>query len=212
MPNWCYTRMSVRGCEEDLEEFISAIRNGEDKCSFDLNKLFPCPKELQVTSGRFETNEDGSPSAKQLEMDAVYAKNTEKFDYPSWYEWCNDRWGSKWGACEVYADWRSVNELLVEFRSAWSPCTGLIRKISTMFPGLLFACTMTEESDAFFLWEVWAHGTGRHGEVGEGELIRFCDGVDEWDDGAYETCSAIRNRLEDELDAAMEVFVAEFTD
>lgn len=209
MPNWCFTRMSVQGTTENLNEFLTSIKNDGNDETYDLNKLFPCPEGLQVTSGWFGTNEDGSPSEKQLEMDAVYAKNTEEFGYPSWYEWHNANYGSKWGACHISVDISVDDEIVVYFESAWSPCTGLIHRISELFPHLLFACMCTEESDDYIVWQVWRNGSGISGDMPSGDIINFYNSVTDWEDKDYETLSNIRNSLLDRAYAQMDKAIEE---
>lgn len=161
MPNWCYQTLKVRGSNAELNRFLKAsevVQDDEwkalpewDRAVYDLNKLVPCPKELEdTTSGFFGDTE------KQKALEEQQAQNVAKYGYKTWYEWACDNWGTKWGACRPQlvkgatdSDPEGRGEIIMYFESAWGPANGLLEKISAQFPTLLFGIFMTEESDAF---------------------------------------------------------------
>lgn len=220
MPNWCYTNMEVRGDEEDLDAFVAQLefnQVGPEGIMFDksLNDLFPVPAALVVRSGFFGNNEDGTPSAKQLEMDAIYAENRAKLGHQDWYSWSVENYGTKWGACRPEFDRVSETVMTVNFESAWNPADGLIRHISKIFPELLFACSYTEESEAFVGWEVFLNGSGGQGFATDEQLASIMnlhpDGA-EWTPEISEAMCEMRSDIEMGLADDMEKFIVEFTD
>lgn len=61
-------------------------------------------------------------------LGARYADNEQKHGAASWYDWCWDRWGTKWNACDTEIEeagrWR-----IVRFDTAWNqPAASLIAK------------------------------------------------------------------------------------
>ena len=213
MPNWCYTNMEIRGDGEDLDKFVADMdyntlhKSGE---SPQLNHFWPVPEELNVTSGFFGKNDDGTPSEKQLEMDAIYAVNREKYGHQDWYSWSIENYGTKWGVCRPEFDRVSETVIQVNFETAWSPADGLIRRISEMYPELLFACSYTEESDAFMGWEVFQNGSGGQGFASD-ELIMATHNRGD-DDDDYDAMNDARSNLQMSLDDEMEKFITEWSD
>jgi hypothetical protein len=128
-----------------------------------LNHLFPCPQELEDTpSGHFipDSDEDKKHKAREAEMSA-------KYGYPNWYEWCNEVWGTKWGACDVQVTREPKHgKMLIYFESAWSPALGLLAEISRLNPTLVFAVSYDEEANLFAGWSVFAGG----GLMGQGDV------------------------------------------
>jgi hypothetical protein len=69
-----------------------------------------------------------------------------------------EHWGSKWGACRIEVDKDIPNNPTIRYESAWSPCTPLIQKISTLYPNVIFSVVSTEESNAFAISEIIHNG------------------------------------------------------
>lgn len=166
MPNWCSQYCIVKGSPEALQEFIERVRIPEElKLEFkldnphgeivhSLNHLYPCPEELRETiSGSY-----GDPE-KEAELKKQQDANIEKYGYPTWYEWAQDNWGTKWGACNVRLDEEIVHGCLdLQFDSAWGPSVGLLEKVSAQFPSLTIGVYCREEADFFACWYVFHKG------------------------------------------------------
>jgi len=175
MPNWCDNQLEVVGDRDELQRFVDATKNNNEEGSHGLNHLFPIPEQLvETTSGWFS---DPDEQAKQTAKEEA---NVAKFGHKDWYDWALENWGSKWGATNF--DWTSFDYELDEdgvlhgapssvlkvkdtdkyiganFQSAWGPCDGLIKTISTQFPTLIFSVVSTEESDAFACYSIFRNG------------------------------------------------------
>jgi hypothetical protein len=218
MPNWCYESAEVKGPKEDVIAFLKAISKGKDDKGFvvyELNSLYPCPKELVETVEGWNSKED-----EQREIDEKRASNEVKYGYKSWYDWCMDNYGTKWGACDVDADEEAAYEkdgtmiLPVRWNSAWGTSNGLVAKISGMFPTLTFCVTATEEANFFIAWYV-----ARAGEVVGGNSVDpheegmpdYPENPDDADalDEFYEKYNDQENALVDRMTDEMDKFLAE---
>jgi hypothetical protein len=156
MPNWCFQTLEIVGTHEEINNFVVAMteeipqvgKSGSGKYS--LNQMFPCPEELVNTVSGW-TNESGEQTAR----DRQYESNIAKYGYKDWYDWANDIWGTKWGACSVelrdhsWSKDRTHSVVSVGFESAWCPATQLIQRISESYPNCVFGLSFTEESNAF---------------------------------------------------------------
>lgn len=169
MPNWCYQNLYVRGEQEDLNRFVSAVSvppSGEEltgEPKWDLNKLVPLDPRSFVT--RTSKRSDG----ETVTYEVFASLKDDGFDG---YNHACSRWGTKWGACEVYLNQPQMDlevggwVLTGRFSSAWGPSDKLIQTISTQFPEMTFGISFTEESNAFAGWLVF-----KDGELcGEGEV------------------------------------------
>lgn len=171
MPNWCQQYGEVRGPNTELKRFLEAIRENkpEDTSnpewialkpetispSWDMNQLFPIPEALRNTVvGGFMPDEHGNKTSDARKQEEQQLENIVNYGYKDWYQWALDNWDSKWGACDVEIDEDMLDDntsevLHINWKSAWSPVVGLIRKISEQFPLLLFGFHMTEEANFF---------------------------------------------------------------
>lgn len=57
---------------------------------------------------------------------------------PTWYEWCHENWGTKWGACRTDAPVITEKSAMFTFETAWSPPEPFVRAASKKFPSLTF--------------------------------------------------------------------------
>jgi hypothetical protein len=162
MPNWCYNNLEVRGEPQELRKFIEAMRytgpqpeNSHDRIDWDINQFFPIPKELEETTASFGHAQDDAHAEKMK-------ANQEKYGVQDWYEWAHANWDSKWGACRVEFDERDIDtsatSYYIKFESAWSPPVGLIRKVSELFPNLIFSMHCTEEANFFACYFIFHKG------------------------------------------------------
>ena len=54
------------------------------------------------------------------------------------YEWCINKWGTKWGAYDVSMYMNPRRGMCLSFQSAWSPPLPVIRKLFALFPTMQF--------------------------------------------------------------------------
>jgi hypothetical protein len=140
------------GTDEDLAKFEKDIAN--EKGELDLNKLFPCPEELNTVQ---------SPLCivTQAERDAVIAKHEEqvksnpslaklsvgfpitqemhddfvaKYGFADWYSWRIANWGTKWG---LY-DCERCDNNEIAYQTAWSPASEFWQNVSKSYPSIVF--------------------------------------------------------------------------
>jgi len=206
MPNWCTQYGEVRGSNKELKRFIDAIRVEQtdewkslpehSRSDWSLNQLFPIPDELHETvSGFMGRDEDGNPNAEQIALEKQQAKNLAKYGHKDWYDWANENWDTKWGACNVEFDENSFFEgecssIVLSWESAWSPAVGLIKNISAQFPQLIFGMHFTEEANFFAGFMVFHKGEivaeGDHEMQGQPEYDDDDENYDEkfseWND------------------------------
>jgi len=175
MPNWCENELYVSGRKEDLQRFKEKAKgkNGD----LDFNSFVPYPeewrkldeaywggweklRELNDKLERAESEEEKQRIRKEIEE--VRKNMPEKDAYnQGGYEWCCERWGTKWNAVRVDLIERK-RSLVYIFDTAWSPPIPVVRKMSEMFPNLLFTL------------KYWEGGVGFKGvfKVKGGEVLR----------------------------------------
>lgn len=167
MPNWCYNQMTITGKTDDLRKFRNDITVSEptddnpNATKLSMKTLFPCPAELHEYNSPLRTSKDGTALSDD-EVSALSERFIAMYGSPDWYSWQNDNWGTKWGDCDTASDEEIKDgdtSLSVYYETAWSPATGLIAKISSLYPQLVFSVFSTEESDAFVCYQVFHKGT-----------------------------------------------------
>jgi hypothetical protein len=87
--------------------------------------------------------------------------------YPSWYEWCNANWGTKWNASDPY-----VEDGKFSFNTAWSAPIELFVEFSKRFP------------DVEFTYEYADEDTGNN--CGSGTIVDGENMVEEYESGSNE--------------------------
>ncbi len=199
MPNWCFQNLHVYGkTEQEVLNFVDAIKDKENDGKFSLNQLHPMPECLNDSVKGFAFDDD-----KQKEIEAQEAKNKAECGYANWYDWANAEWDTKWGACSVEFDYDGAvsdgHEALIKFESAWSPAIGLIRTISSKFPTLVFSLSFTEESDAFAGVEVFVQGFCE-GEFGIEPEFTNLPNYDEDETAYYIAMDEQRNKIMETID------------
>lgn len=166
MPNWCYNQMTITGKTDDLRKFINDITVPEptddnpNATKLSIKTLFPCPAELHEYNSPLRTGKDGKTLSDD-EVSALSERFIAMYGSADWYSWQSDNWGTKWGDCNTASDEEIKDgdtSLSIYYETAWSPATGLIAKISSLYPQLLFRVVSTEESDAFLCYQVFHNG------------------------------------------------------
>jgi len=172
MPNWCSNKVLINGPNEDMEILIAAVIS-EDS-SFSLAKILVPPEEL--------LNE---PSPMRDKVKA--AEFIKKYGTSSWYDWQNDKWGTKWDvhATTIY-DRTEVTlpggrTVLYEFDSAWAPPLPVYLALAERFPNTnIYAC-YDEPGMDFSGWCAYS----------KGELVK---------EGTGESYDALRMYMEPSID------------
>jgi|688.fasta_scaffold91753_3 hypothetical protein len=179
MPNWVSTTASVTGSKEELQRFISGIT---DKGI--LESYVPCPTELRETVSGFFGDE-----AKAEEIRKKNEDNIAKYGHKDWYDWQYEEWGTKWGDCDTHLEPMSemnngAHEVSITFQTAWGSASEGFRKVSAMFPSLMFTFDYDEEAGFFAGMEVMKGGMtiyeGTYAPCEYGEEV-------DWDDDSSVT-------------------------
>lgn len=152
MPNWCNNVVSITHSDpEKLRALVEAVNAKRF-----LDSVIPVPKDLTETVAGF-------PSEELREAhEAKEQSNMEKYGFKNWYDFCVNRWGTKWDV-EAY-DTVEFDPAGVTFGfdSAWSPPTGVYAALVeqgfsvTGFyyePGMAFAGKWSDE-DGDQYWEL----------------------------------------------------------
>ena len=103
----------------DIKELENNPKKLNDKIN-NFNGLFDFDKEKQFTS----INELG----KQ------YIENIKNYNFPQWYDWCVENWGTKWNVeddIDVNYD-KNIDEYDISFQTAWSVPTGIVERYSEL--------------------------------------------------------------------------------
>ena len=114
MPNWCDNLVEIRHTDPAMiKRAHDALERGEF-----LNEFHPVPPDLKIVAGRVGDDESAEQQALVLQENA----NRAKYGYTNWYDWCVNKWGTKW---DVGGDGSAtLNEdgsLTASFNSAWAP-------------------------------------------------------------------------------------------
>ena len=152
MPNHVTNKIRFNGSKEDVERIMAFVKS--DESEFDFNKIIPMPEELNVEAGsrgddgleayreylrtgiqpKEITNKYGFKRVIEDEDFALgkrYYENIQKYGCANWYDWCWNRWGTKWNAYDV-----SVSGEEIEFLTAWNAPEPVILKLSELFPNV----------------------------------------------------------------------------
>jgi len=135
MPNWCTNRVTITGDPKDVKEvkdFLKASEEGEEVV-FSFQALVPMPTELigsrspaTVLDTQKEVDEYNAEHATdRFPHTAISLKTSTKlkleYGTDNWYDWCNENWGTKWGACDPTLDDDEEDYIVYRFDTAWGP-------------------------------------------------------------------------------------------
>jgi hypothetical protein len=123
MPNWCNNTVTISHTDSaKLEALAEAVRKGEF-----LKHVIPVPEDLNIVAGR--VGADDNP--EQIELERRENENLEKYGYKTWYDFCVNRWGTKWDVDAYEGENVKVENGVLEFGfdSAWSPPMGVYEEL-----------------------------------------------------------------------------------
>jgi len=152
MPNWCTNILYVRGEKDDLEEFMSAIKNPvefwrkeREKTKQEMKELSPLEKLRAIT----EVNAYRAPDELWYGLlSALFPPpKGATYEYEGKYypeqEWCIDYWGTKWDI-EDYTVTENDDGYCIMFDTAWAPPLNWLRVVSALFSRLVFELVFEE--------------------------------------------------------------------
>jgi hypothetical protein len=118
MPNWCDNHLTITGPNEDIARFKQqAVGHSpwepplpdEKPSVLNFHSLVPIPAEV---------------------LQAGYED--------AGYEWENNHWGCKWGACSADLIDDNGDSLLYGFDTAWAPPIKFLEAVAKLWPTLTF--------------------------------------------------------------------------
>jgi hypothetical protein len=190
MPNWVWNRLTIKGSEADLTEFIEKAKqpytthykgefttNEDGTKTYDENAVvegehisalsfwnFKQPENKQLYFGASDYKPEGF---EKLSTDEQMALSMQ-FKSDGWYDWNLREWGTKWDASDSELDGDpKLGEVSYAFNTAWSPAEDAYRAMVEQHPKLQFEFFCEEEQG----WGV------KYANTDDGELYV----VKEWD-------------------------------
>ena len=174
MANYYQSSLTLRGERETMEKIFDSIKDEESKRVIDFEKVIPMPEELSIESNssaetvivllmrqahflffgpyspevkdaweRYERwPDDLKESAEELAK--KYLMNIAKYDYPNWYSWHIDKWGTKWNSIEGYGTQRREGDTIY-FETANGFCEPVIEALSKQYPDVEFIYEAADE-------------------------------------------------------------------
>lgn len=121
-------------------EFIEVYTAGRsDKEALKALENIPTESENAFLCQRTDIKRD------EWELGKTAWQNIRKYGAPTWYEWSINNWGTKWNAYgyEEGTDYSACDELT--FQTAWSAPHPILRKLSEMFPEIVFKHQWADE-------------------------------------------------------------------
>ena len=144
MPNHVTNHLSFYGKESKIKELLEGVKGA--KYDFEIDAYYPMPSALRNTSSppNIVSNEElkewnkKKRENKLTDWELMRKPMTErkskelikKYGADNWYDWCNNNWGTKWGAYDVY----KIDDYSFSFLSAWSTPISAMIVLSKCYP------------------------------------------------------------------------------
>lgn len=140
MPNWCYTAVTIKGDENEVQRFITEASKGY---------TIPTPTDSDTKADSLMTMQSESLEREGAISFGALTQLPSDFGI-NWYDRGLELWGTKWDAdVDVDTILRVDGEASFVVSTAWSfPEEGIIIW-SKAFPELSFSGTVREESEAY---------------------------------------------------------------
>jgi hypothetical protein len=160
MPNWCNNTIEISHPDKSkMDALIVAVNEGKF-----CNHVIPVPASLNIVAGR--VGDDDNAEQKKLEEDTAY--NLEVHGYGNWWDFCVNKWGTKWDVepydtvtyeTNLNGDPLPENKIVFGFDSAWAPPCGVAEALMDQGyavrlyyyeGGMNFAGIFDENGDDFY--------------------------------------------------------------
>ena len=169
MPNWCANSLKIKAKTTRAKyamkkRIMPELEKGKDCRLF--NAIIPMPPELLDTVSGMVEEDKRAAHAAQMQA------NIEKHGFPTWYEFANAKWGTKWEACELTYEADKGGIVTIWFDTAWSPPMPIYAALEAM--GFEVEATYCEQGVGYAGW----YSNGSDNECS----ISFYDGSDDCDD------------------------------
>lgn len=121
-------------------EFIEAYTAGRS-----YNEALKALENIPTESENAFLRQRTDIKRDEWELGKTAWQNIQKYGAPTWYEWSITNWGTKWNAYgyEEGTDYSACDELT--FQTAWSAPHPILRKLSEMFPEIVFKHQWADE-------------------------------------------------------------------
>lgn len=135
MPNWTKNFVAVNfKTIADKERFVDFVKSE----SRDFDFLNVIPFDFNNKKYIVENPEDRT-------FEAISAEHSDF----NWYAYCNDKWGTKWNACECEITEEDECSIEYYFETAWSAPDGIYKKLKKLFPEVEINWTVSYEDDGY---------------------------------------------------------------
>lgn len=86
-----------------------------------------------------------------MRMGRQAARNVQRYGMPTWYEWRNTHWGTKWEIPERGCRLDPVSDTVIEFHfdTAWSPIVPVLHVMTLTYRDLRFRMAYADEGGGF---------------------------------------------------------------
>lgn len=120
MPNWCDNSVTIR--HDDPAKLVELKQAVMDKRF--LASVIPVPADLFANNAGYFADEE-------LEAQRVAQEEANKalYGYGNWYDFCVNKWGTKWDVEPYNEPVLDGNTLKFEFQSAWAPPIGVYEQL-----------------------------------------------------------------------------------
>lgn len=150
MPNWCNNNVTISHTDPaKMQALAEAINEGKF-----CDHVIPVPEDLKITAGFL-----GKDTPEQTELERKTAENVAKYGVGNWYDFCVNRWGTKWDVDAYEKVVLEGNTVTFGFDSAWAPPIGIYEELVEQGfsvrayynePGMAFAGIWEDGCDNFY--------------------------------------------------------------
>ena len=170
MPNWCANSLKIKPLTEEAKKTFSKIKAELEKgqeCRL-FNTIIPMPNELMGTV--CGSVEEDKRAAHAAQMQA----NIEKYGYPTWYEFANNKWGTKWDVSEPQYMENKDGSVTIWFDTAWAPPMPIYEELEAQ--GFEVEATYCEGGMGYAGW--YASGEDNHYDISFWEDTDECHDIE----------------------------------
>ena len=140
MPNWCDNNVNISGPKKIIKQI--------QETNLSLQKLFPCPAELNDTISGTMGNGKKEQNCFKIQQN----NNLKKYGAKDWYDWNVSNWGTKWDIDPSYLEVtenKKQSSLQASFTSAWGPPLEAFKNLARKYPNINITLHYIETGASF---------------------------------------------------------------
>lgn len=154
-----------------LSSIITAINPdtkdyGEKKAS--RSEFIELVKKASAFNSELDTAMTDVQS-ENIKLGKTYLNNILEYGVPTWYEWCNRNWGTKWNA----SDTNRINDHTMCFQTAWAAPIPVIKTLAEKYPDVTIHLRWADEDTGY--------------NTGIGEFKGLTETITEYEGGSKES-------------------------